>query len=298
MKYVTVSIVGKPNVGKSTLINTIFKKEVVISSSKPQTTRNMIELSYDENNDYLINFIDTPGLHNPKNKLDLFLNSQVKTSLKKSDLVLFIFDVSRNFDNEDEECLKVLKDFHVENVILILNKKDLIAKKDFDKIEKFLLNKFNFKKSLDINAKNSYDGLLVLKLIKEFSNEYDGDEKDLITLKKEPSDKFFISEIIREVIICLFRQEIPYGVAIVIDEMKYENDKNLLSINYSIIVEKNSQKPIIIGKSGQMIKKINQNVREKLLEIYDCKIFTTSYVKVKKDWRNNETQIKELGYRK
>ncbi len=298
MKYVTVSIVGKPNVGKSTLINTIFKKEVVISSSKPQTTRNMIELSYEENNDYLINFIDTPGLHNPKNKLDLFLNSQVKTSLKKSDLVLFIFDVSRNFDNEDEECLKVLKDFHVENVILILNKKDLIAKKDFDKIEEFLLNKFNFKKSLDINAKNSYDGLLVLKLIKEFSNEYDGDEKDLITLKKEPSDKFFISEIIREVIICLFRQEIPYGVAIVIDEMKYENDKNLLSINYSIIVEKDSQKPIIIGKSGQMIKKINQNVREKLLEIYDCKIFTTSYVKVKKDWRNNETQIKELGYRK
>ncbi|MDE5841832.1 MAG: 50S ribosome-binding GTPase, partial [Malacoplasma sp.] len=103
MKYVSVSIVGKPNVGKSTLINGIFEKEVVISSNKPQTTRNMIELTYDYDKDYLINFIDTPGLHNPKNKLDLFLNSQVKASLKKSDLVLFIFDVSREFDEEDKE---------------------------------------------------------------------------------------------------------------------------------------------------------------------------------------------------
>ncbi|MDE6082408.1 MAG: KH domain-containing protein, partial [Malacoplasma sp.] len=157
---------------------------------------------------------------------------------------------------------------------------------------------FEFKKCLDINAKNKYDNLKVLDLIKDFAFEYEGNTSDLHSLKKEISDKFFVSEIIREVIINLFRQEIPYGVAIVIDEMKYDNEKNLLSINFSIVVEKESQKPIIIGKSGQMIKKINQTVREKLLQTYDCKIFTSSYVKVKKDWRNNEIQIKELGYKK
>ena len=298
MKYTCVSIVGKPNVGKSTLINGIFQKEVVISSNKPQTTRNMIELTYEQDKEYLINFIDTPGLHNPKNKLDLFLNSQVKASLKKSDLVLFIFDVSRDFDNEDEECLKVLKDFHVANVVLVLNKKDLVAKQELKLIKENLLKQFEFKKSIDVNSKNNYDILQVLNLVKEFASDYEGEASDLLSLKKEPSDKFFVSEIIREVIINLFRQEIPNGVAIVIDEMKYDQDKNLLSINYSIIVEKDSQKPIIIGKGGSMIKRINQMVREKLLQTYDCKIFTTSYVKVKKDWRNNELQIKELGYKK
>ena len=144
MKYGIVSIVGKPNVGKSTLINGIFKKEVVISSSKPQTTRNMIEVTYDDLDGYVIDFIDTPGLHTPKNKLDLFLNSQVKASLKKSDFILFIFDVSRDYDEEDAECLKVLKDFHAENVILVFNKIDLKPEAELARIIEFVKHQFSF----------------------------------------------------------------------------------------------------------------------------------------------------------
>lgn len=298
MKYGIVSIVGKPNVGKSTLINGIFKKEVVISSSKPQTTRNMIEVTYDDLDGYVIDFIDTPGLHTPKNKLDLFLNSQVKASLKKSDFILFIFDVSRDYDEEDAECLKVLKDFHAENVILVFNKIDLKPEAELARIIEFVKHQFSFNDYIQISANNSSDISKVVEKITSNLKEYEGDDSDLKVMKKDISDKFFISELIRKIIINNFRQEIPYGIAIVIDELKYDETKKMLSIIYSIIVEKESQKPIIIGKGGKMMKNINIILRNELLKIYDCKIFTNSFVKVKRDWRNSVTQMKELGYKK
>lgn len=297
MKYGKISIVGKPNVGKSTLINSIFKKEVVISTKKPQTTRNMIEISYrdDEN---LITFIDTPGLHKPKNKLDLFLNSQVKKALKNSDLTLFIIDLSRPIDDEDYECLKVLKDFDVQNVILILNKKDIVDQSKIDLYKEELNKKFQFINDLSISANSDDDVQNLMKFIESKIQKYEGDILDIDLLTKEIDDKFFISEIIRSLIIKNYRQEIPYGVAIIIDDMNYDNSKNMLSIVYSIIVEKESQKPIIIGKNGSAIKKLNISIREELLKHYDCKIFTKNEVKVKKDWRNNDLKIKELGYKK
>lgn len=297
MKYGVVSIVGKPNVGKSTLLNNLMDKDVVIATNKPQTTRNMIEISY-KDKDAMINFIDTPGLHKAKNKLDEFLNFEIKKSLKKIDLSLYLFDISRDFDDEDEECLKILKDFKVKNVVLIINKIDLVDVCKIQKTKDFLKDKFNFLDILEISGKNKADIYKLIDFIKSKLSLYEGELEDLKVLEKEVSDKFFISELIREIIIKNFKQEIPYGVAIVIDEMKYDSEKNLLSIRYSIVVEKESQKPIIIGKNGSSIKNININLRKKLDEYYDCKIFTTSEVKVKKDWRNNNTQIKELGYKK
>lgn len=298
MKYGVVSIVGKPNVGKSTLINNIFGKVMTISTHKPQTTRNMIELSY-KDEDGLINFLDTPGLHNPKNKLDLFLNSEVKKSLKKSDFVLFLFDASRPFDDEDEECLKVLKDFHIENVFLVINKIDLIKdEQELESIKNQLESFFEFKKTYEISANKIEDTKKLLSFVKDSISLYEGSKEDILALEKTVDDEFFVSEIIREIIINNFKQEIPYSVAIKIEEFKYDAKANLLSIRYSIIVEKESQKPIIIGKGGSSIKKINIEVRNKLSEIYDCKLFTTSEVKVKKSWRNNDLQIKELGYKK
>ncbi len=297
MKYGVISIVGKPNVGKSTLLNSILEKNAVIATNKPQTTRNLIEISY-KDNESLINFLDTPGFHIAKNKLDHFLNSQVKKSLKKSDITLFIFDASRDYDEEDAECVKILNDFGVETAFLVVNKIDLVKEGKLDEIVKNVANKFPFKKIVNISATNNDDVKKIINIVKENINTYEGNIEDLSNMEKEVSDEFFVSEIIREIIIKTFRQEIPYGVAILIDEMKYNQETNLLSIRYSIIVEKESQKPIIIGKAGSSIKKINIELREKLSNYYDCKIFTSSEVKVKKDWRNNDLKIKELGYKK
>lgn len=299
MSYLSISIFGKPNVGKSTFLNTLFEKKVTIATHKPQTTRNMIELSYKKDN-YQIDFIDTPGFHKPRNKLDLFLNSEAKKSLKKADKVLFFFDCSKEIDNEDLECLKILKNFKVKNVYLVINKIDLVEPQYLLDFKKNLYDLFLFKNCFQICSKNSVD---VLKVIDFFIDDLKNtktskNDMGFTFFEKMPNDEFFVSEIIREQVINLYRQEIPYGVAIKIEEFNYDSDSNVLFIKFLIFVEKQSQKPILIGKSGNAIKNLNFNIRNKLLEIYDCKIVTKSEVKVKKDWRNDEIQIRELGYKK
>lgn len=300
MKFGSVAIVGKPNVGKSTFINSLMNKTVVISSKKPQTTRNRIEVIY-KDKDAMIIVNDTPGLHPSKNKLDLFLNSQVKQSLKNCDLVAVFFDVSRPFDSEDESIIDLINFFKLEKVFLVLNKIDLVSKENVERFWKNISSKFNFLSTFQISSttKEGIDKLILW--VKKNLEEYKGKEIDLYEIEKshdEKSDKFFISELIREIIINKFQQEIPYSVAVTIEKMEYLKEKNLLTISYSIIVEKESQKPIIIGKGGAKVKEINIAVREKLKEFYDCRIFTESFVKVKKDWRDKNEMIKEFGYKK
>ena len=296
MKVGVVSIVGKPNVGKSTLINTIFNKEVVISSSKPQTTRNKIQIVYkDEDSEIL--FSDTPGYHNPKNKLDLFLNSQVKKSLKNTDVVVFMFDISRKFDDEDQKILDEIKKFKIKKIILAVNKIDLIPQEEIGLKIEIVKQQMDFDDVVLLSSKEKTNIDKLMSLLKSNLEEVDTDtfyDQELVEQKEE----FFVSEIIRQVIINNFRQEIPYSVAVVVDKMDYDQSKNLLSINYSIVVEKESQKPIIIGKGGNTIKKLGILIRAKLSEIYDCKLFLQSFVKVKKNWRDNNEIIKDLGYKK
>lgn len=296
MKVGVVSIVGKPNVGKSTLINTIFNKEVVISSSKPQTTRNKIQIVYkDEDSEIL--FSDTPGYHNPKNKLDLFLNSQVKKSLKNTDVVVFMFDISRKFDDEDQKILDEIKKFKIKKIILAVNKIDLIPQQEIGLKIEIVKQQMDFDDVVLLSSKEKTNIDKLMSLLKSNLKEVDTDtfyDQQSVEQKEE----FFVSEIIRQVIINNFRQEIPYSVAVVVDKMDYDQSKNLLSINYSIVVEKESQKPIIIGKGGNTIKKLGILIRAKLSEIYDCKLFLQSFVKVKKNWRDNNEIIKDLGYKK
>ena len=296
MKVGVVSIVGKPNVGKSTLINTIFNKEVVISSSKPQTTRNKIQIVYkDEDSEIL--FSDTPGYHNPKNKLDLFLNSQVKKSLKNTDVIVFMFDISRKFDDEDQKILDEIKKFKIKKIILVVNKIDLIPQQEIGLKIEIVKQQMDFDDVVLLSSKEKTNIDKLMSLLKSNLEEVDTDtfyDQQSVEQKEE----FFVSEIIRQVIINNFRQEIPYSVAVVVDKMDYDQSKNLLSINYSIVVEKESQKPIIIGKGGNTIKKLGILIRAKLSEIYDCKLFLQSFVKVKKNWRDNNEIIKDLGYKK
>ena len=296
MKVGVVSIVGKPNVGKSTLINTIFNKEVVISSSKPQTTRNKIQIVYKDDDSEIL-FSDTPGYHNPKNKLDLFLNSQVKKSLKNTDVIVFMFDISRKFDDEDQKILDEIKKFKIKKIILAVNKIDLIPQQEIGLKIEIVKQQMDFDDVVLLSSKEKTNIDKLMNLLKSNLEEVDTntfyDQQSV-----EQKEEFFVSEIIRQVIINNFRQEIPYSVAVVVDKMDYDQSKNILSINYSIVVEKESQKPIIIGKGGNTIKKLGILIRAKLSEIYDCKLFLQSFVKVKKNWRDNNEIIKDLGYKK
>lgn len=296
MKVGVVSIVGKPNVGKSTLINTIFNKEVVISSSKPQTTRNKIQIVYKDDDSEIL-FSDTPGYHNPKNKLDLFLNSQVKKSLKNTDVIVFVFDISRKFDDEDQKILDEIKKFKIKKIILAVNKIDLIPQQEIGLKIEIVKQQMDFDDVVLLSSKEKTNIDKLMSLLKSNLEEVDTntfyDQQSV-----EQKEEFFVSEIIRQVIINNFRQEIPYSVAVIVDKMDYDQSKNLLSINYSIVVEKESQKPIIIGKGGNTIKKLGILIRAKLSEIYDCKLFLQSFVKVKKNWRDNNEIIKDLGYKK
>lgn len=294
MKTYSICVIGKPNVGKSTFINTITKRKVSIVSSKPQTTRNNITTLY-HNDDFQLVIIDTPGYHLPKNKLDLFLNSQVKQSFKEADGYLFIIDGTRPIDDEDLELYEKIKTFKEKQIIFAINKSDVLSKEQIDEKIKEIKTNFNAKKIIDISASLN---LNIDKIIHEFKKlSYDTD----IILQDgdyEQDDKFLVNEIIREQILKKFRQEVPHSVAVQTEIFTYDQEKNILKIFSNIIVEKESQKPIIIGKGGKSIKEIGTDSRKELLKIFDTKIFLELNVKVRKKWRDDNLMIASLGYKK
>ncbi|MGL4616740.1 MAG: GTPase Era [Mycoplasmoidaceae bacterium] len=296
MKIGYVSIIGKPNVGKSTLINNILNKKISIATFKPQTTRNKIYAVYQDYDSQII-FIDTPGFHNSKNKLDLFLNSEVKSSLKKSETCIFLTDPSRDFDDEDFDLVKQINSFNIKNVICLINKIDICNNEEIENRYEFIKKQYPDFIIRKISANNNDDAKNVIldlkKILEDSEHPLLENIEDL-----DYSDEFIINEIVREKILLNFQQEIPYSVAVVTQKIKYDEEKNLTKIYADIIVEKESQKPIIIGKSGAMIKKIGTLAREELLEIYSSKIFLELNVKVRKNWRNDNEQIKNFGYKK
>ena len=290
IKTGTVVITGKPNVGKSTLINTIANKLIAITSPKPQTTRNKIKFTYNDDKNKIA-FIDTPGYHIPNNKLDMFLNSEIKNAYKLADIALLVIDLTREIDQEDIEVINIIKSYNVKKVILVLNKID-VAKQGIDqKYEAKIKELIEISQVIKICA-NKIES--VKEVIDTIHNHLD-DNNDLVE-DVEIADNFFISEIIREQIIFNFKQEVPYATCIAIRKKNYDPNTNVFEIYADIVVEKESQKPIIIGAKGQMIKKIGTKSREKLLEFYDCKIVLHLFVVTKKDWRNDTTFLKENGY--
>ena len=290
IKTGTVVITGKPNVGKSTLINTIANKLIAITSPKPQTTRNKIKFTYNDDKNKIA-FIDTPGYHIPNNKLDMFLNSEIKNAYKLADIALLVIDLTREIDQEDIEVINIIKSYNVKKVILVLNKID-VAKQGIDqKYEAKVKELIEISQVIKICA-NKIES--VKEVIDTIHNHLD-DNNNLVE-DVEIADNFFISEIIREQIIFNFKQEVPYATCIAIRKKNYDPNTNVFEIYADIVVEKESQKPIIIGAKGQMIKKIGTKSREKLLEFYDCKIVLHLFVVTKKDWRNDTTFLKENGY--
>lgn len=293
-KYIgDIAIIGKPNVGKSSLLNKIFNEKISIVNAKPQTTRNKIENSF-INEKYNITFIDTPGYHKEKNKLDSFLNKEVKLALKNVNLIYFLCDPTRAIDEEDIKLLTMIKNLGLP-IFLIITKKDLIHKNNINEIINSLNHVTEFQEIIFISI-NDEDSILKLFKYTEKYLEYTNEILDNTNKNTIQSDLFLVKEIIREQCLLLLRQELPYGVAVLIDLFEYNKNKNEFIINASINVEKESQKKIVIGLNGSMIKQISMNSRQELLKIYDSKIFLKIFVKVSKNWRDDEVKLKEFGY--
>lgn len=285
-----VAILGKPNVGKSTLLNTIIGEKVAIVSPKPQTTRNKI-LGILNEEDCQIIFIDTPGMHKSKNKLDEYMQKSIVSAKKDVDVVVLMIDGSKRFRNED---IELVKSFDKENVNTIL----VVSKIDETTFEKLYpqLTQFNELKNIkDIIPLSSFKNKNIQVLIDKIK-EYLPDgvkyfDDDVYTDK---SVKFIASEIIREKMLWLLQDEIPHGVAI--DIVKFNEKKNIVEISADIVCEKQSHKQIIIGKNGTKIKEIGIKSRLDIEKLVDKQVDLKLFVKVREDWRDLNNYVKELGY--
>lgn len=286
-----VAIVGKANVGKSTLLNCLVNQKVSITSPKPQTTRNKIN-GILTTKDYQIVFTDTPGIHKTKNKLDSFMNESIKSGVEGIDCLIFMLDGLKPFEKEDLELINS----YVKTLVPVIVVVSKIDKTSFEKLYPKLssLNALeNVKDIIPISSyrKKNIDVLVesVLKYIPEGEKFYSDDEVTDVSLK------FLASEIIREKSLLYLQEEVPHGLAVVIDN--FVEGENLLKISATIFCEKPAHKLIIIGKNGEMLKKIGSHAREELEHLTQSKVFLELWVKVKENWRNSEVLVNNLGYK-
>lgn len=294
-KYGNIAIIGKPNVGKSTLINAITNTKSSIISNKPQTTRNAIKEIYEDEEVALI-LVDTPGFHNPKNKLDLFLNEEVVNSYKNANVIFFLTSMDKPLNEDDYEIIKVIKEFKKDNIILVISKAELSKNQDIiDKRIDDLRKEINFVDVIQISALHQINIKKLIDSTKPFLKE--DVVSDYFREQANKSDEFVVAEKIREQCLNLLSYEVPHGVGIEINESNYDPQKNLWKINASIVLERESHKKIVIGKGGEMIKKIGLGARKNLEEEYNCKIFLAIFVKIETNWRDNQNVVKSLGYK-
>ena len=290
MKSGFIAIIGRPNAGKSTLLNALLNKKIAIISPKAQTTRNSIR-GILTNDQYQMIFIDTPGIHKPIHKLGSNMNKIAMSEAKGVDLIYLIIDCSAEFGKGDQYLLRYL-DSIKSPVFLILNKVD---KLDNEQVFKMILkykDLYEFAEIFPLSALKDND---FNKLLSISSNYLKDDILYYPTNQiTDYPEQFIISEIIREKILYLTEEEVPHSVAVVIEKMGYK--KNNLLINSMILVERDSQKGIIIVKQGSMIKKIGIQAREELELIFGNKIYLELFVRVETNWRNKMNKLKELGY--
>ncbi len=291
MKSGFVTFIGRPNVGKSSLINALVGEKVSIVSPKPQTTRDRIMGILNEPNAQII-FVDTPGVHTPKTKLGEYMIKSVKKATDDVDVLVYVFDASKNIS--DEDLVKVLSfTEHERSVVWVLNKIDLVSKEDLIILLKTIrpfASKIKDIVPCSCKRKLNIDTLkqLLIDLLPEGEPYF---------FDNEISDKpisYMICEIIREKALLLLDDEIPHGLGVVMQI--YEKQDNRTYIKCDIICEKNSHKKIIIGYGGSMIRKIGQLARHNIEKLIDDKVYLDLYVKVREDWRNNVNYIKDVGY--
>ena len=288
-----LAIVGRPNVGKSTLLNKILNKKIAITSDKSGTTRNIILGVYNDSDSQIV-FVDTPGIHKSFNELGENMNQAAYDSLDGIDAVLLMVDSTKEFGDLDAEIVERFKKIR-EPKFLVLNKIDLV--KDINKLNELIkqYEEINFVKILKISAVNNFgvDELLtsLVSVLEEGPQYYPSDQ-----LMDQP-ERFMVKEIIREKVLLLTSQEIPYAVAVEIESFKNdEKNPNLININATIVVERQSQKKIVIGEKGSKIKEIGRLSRIDIAKFLGNKVYLELFVKVEADWRNRKHYLKQYGY--
>jgi GTP-binding protein Era len=287
-----VAIIGRPNVGKSTLMNALIKQKVAIVSDKVQTTRNKIQGIYTDEHNQII-FIDTPGIHKAFHELGKIMNKEAFSSLNDCEAVILLVDATKKFGKGDEFVLSILEKVEAP-VFLVINKVDISTKEDIDELTNKYKDLYNFKDIIIISAKDGYNLDTLLNNIKEVLPN--GPKYYPDGYYSDHPESFIMAEIIREKVLLLTEEEVPHSVATYIERM--ENiDEESIEISAVIVVERNSQKGIIIGKDGAMIKKIRQLAQREIKKIFDSKVRLEIFVRVEKNWRNKHIYLKELGYK-
>lgn len=287
-----VSLVGRPNVGKSTLMNRLIGEKIAIISNKPQTTRNRVQ-SILTKDDFQIVFIDTPGIHKPRHKLGEFMVKSAETTLNEVDAVLMLIEPADRVLEADKLIIEKFSKIK-SPVILVINKVDSTDKERVFRVIDNYRKLYDFAEIVPISALEGTNTDELLEVIKKYLPE--GPQyfpSDMIT---DQPERQIAAEIIREKALRLLQEEIPHGIAVEIMEMKKRPEGNMVDVRATIYCEKDSHKGIIIGKHGAMLKKIGTNAREDIQKLLGSPIYLDLWVKVKKDWRDNDFLLKNFGY--
>ncbi len=287
-----VTIIGRPNVGKSTLMNKLIGQKVAITSNKPQTTRNKIKTVYTDDKGQII-FVDTPGIHKAKNKLGNYMVNVAERSLSEVDVILWLVEPTTYVGAGEQHIVSQLKQTKTP-VILVINKIDTVKKEEILTFIAAYKDLLDFAEIVPVSAKtgNNTDELIdtIYKYLPYGPMYYDED-----TLTDQPMRQI-VAELIREKALHALDEEIPHGIAVTIEQMKDRPDGSVVDIDATIICERESHKGIIIGKQGAMLKKIGTNARFEIERMMEQKINLKLWVKVRKEWRDNDLLIKNYGY--
>lgn len=285
-----VSLIGRPNVGKSTLLNTLINQKIAITSNKPQTTRNIIQGIYNEDG-YQIVFVDTPGIHKPLNKLGKVLNKEAESLTKDVDAILLLVDAFGGIGAGDKRIIDSLKGTN-SPVILVINKIDKVSKDDLLKTINDYKDLFNFADIVPISALKTDNVNELLTVIKKYMLDdmryFDDETITTSTLN------FLVSEFVREKIFRMTEEEIPHSVTCITS--LFEEKKNIVNISVDVIVDRDSIKKIIIGKQGSLLKAVGIEARKDIENLLGKKVYLELYVKTIKNWRDKERYLSELGF--
>lgn len=290
-KSAFIALVGRPNAGKSTLLNKLTGEKIAIISKKPQTTRNKILGILTDENSQII-FVDTPGVHRPRTRLGEYMNSVAISSIGEVDAAVLVFDVTKEIGSVEEDIISEFKKKEIP-AMLVLNKTDLVQKEDILPLISRFSEMFDFEAVVPASLIGGDGADIIKKELEAFLQPgpmfY---PDDMITDKTE---REIAAEIIREKLLRLLDKEIPHGTAVEIDDMK--DEETITKISATIYCEKASHKAIIIGRGGSMLKKIGSYARADMEKFFDRKIFIQLWIKVKDDWRNNNFLLKSFGFK-